>query len=97
MSKKKLQELQKQYENMPKTYILECHSKYGVDYKLFKLEKSPTKKQSKYLHDFWQRECAEMFGMTLKEIKEDGRIYASWYADPLTEEPIGMIPSGLRG
>ena len=34
MSKKKLQELQEQYEKMPKTYILECHSKYGVDYKL---------------------------------------------------------------
>jgi len=90
-----INKLQKEFNKMPKTYILECHSKYGVDYKLFKLEKSPTKKQSKYLHDFWLKECSEMFGINLNEIKTDDRIYTQWYEDPLTEEPIGMIPSAL--
>ena len=95
MNKKKLQELQKQYENMPKTYILECHSKYGVDYKLFKLDNPPTNEQSIYLFNNWLQECVDMFGMDLAEIKADERIYALWYADPCTEQPIGMIPSGL--
>ena len=36
-----------------------------------------------------------MFGMDLAEIKADERIYTLWYADPFTEQPIGMIPSGL--
>ena len=67
---------------------------YGINYKLFKLDKSPTKKQSKYLHDFWQRECAEMFGMTLKEIKEDDRIFTQWYGENFGK-PIGTIPSAL--
>ena len=76
MNKKKLQELQEQYENMPKTYILECHSKYGVDYKLFKLDNPPTNEQSIYLFNNWLQECVDMFGMDLAEIKADERIYA---------------------
>ena len=94
MTTENLQELQRQFKKMKKTYILECHTKYGVDYKLFKLDKTPTKKQSKYLYDFWQRECSEMFGMTLKEIKEDDRIFTEWYGEGLGK-PIGTIPSAL--
>ena len=89
-----LKKLQKQMKQMPKTYVLECHTKYGVDYKLFKLEKIPTKKQSKYLSDFWQKECSEMFGIPLKEIKKDERIFTQWYGEEFGD-PIGTIPSGL--
>jgi hypothetical protein len=35
-----------------------------------------------------------MFGMTLKEIKEDDRIFTEWYGEAIGK-PIGTIPSGL--
>jgi len=89
-----MQKLQDQFNAMPKTYILECHSKKEVDYKLFKLDKPPTKKQTLICFNVWLEEYSKISGDSLEEIIKNGEVYVLWYGEEFGE-PIGMIPSGL--
>ena len=91
---KELKKLQEEFKKMPKTYILECYSKHGVDYKLFKLERPPTKEQTLTCFNVWLDEYSQMSGKSLKEIKELNEAYVMWYGEEFGD-PIGMIPSAL--
>tara|TARA_R110002020_G_scaffold175841_2_gene367789 strand:- start:386 stop:667 length:282 start_codon:yes stop_codon:yes gene_type:complete len=91
---KTLKELEQEFIKLPKIYILECYSKHGVDYKLFKLDKPPTKKQTLTCLNVWLDEYKEMSGMSLKDIKESGEAYVMWYGEEFGKAE-GQIPSGL--
>lgn len=75
-----------------KIYLLEKHSRHGVDYQLFELKSAPTQGLTTRLELDWYREYQAMTGDELKDIILDEGIYVSWYG---VQEPIEMYPKLL--
>lgn len=60
-------------------YLLEQHSKYGVDYELYKLNLSPTEDLTNRLELEWYRYYQAITGDELEDIIADEDIYVRWY------------------
>jgi len=73
-------------------YLLEKHSRYGVDYELYQLKSAPTEGLTTQLELEWYREYQEITGDELEDITTDEDVYVCWYG---VQEPIKIYAKML--
>lgn len=69
-------------------YLLEKHSKFGIDYDLYELENVPSIRFTKKLRDNWYKTYSGISGVNFSDCKNDDRVYIQWCGETAVGYPI---------